>query len=98
MEEIETQFEPSGKVFWMLKRDKQFGETVLEIAHQKLRAAKARCERVPVAGQAARDVYKAFCQAIADALAGDGFEYARSRASLTRKSSDTDAHTEQNCG
>ncbi|HEY2808123.1 MAG TPA: DUF4304 domain-containing protein [Steroidobacteraceae bacterium] len=72
----------------MVKRDQQFGETVLEIAHQKLRAAKARFERVPVVGQAPRDVYKAFCQAIADALAGDGFEYARSRASLTRKSSD----------
>ena len=44
--------------------------------------------RAPAGGEAPREVYAAACQAIADALASDGFEYVRSKATLKRKTSD----------
>jgi hypothetical protein len=76
----------------MVRRGKQFGEAVLDVAHNKLRAAAVRFGRAPVLGEAPRTVYAAACQSISDALSNDGFEYARSRATLTRRSSDFAFH------
>jgi len=76
----------------MIRRGKQFGEVVRDTAHRKLRAAAARFGRARARGETPRQVYLAACQAIADALANDGFEYARSRNALRRKTSDFGFH------
>lgn len=72
----------------MAKRGKQLDEIVRDTADRKIRAAAARFGRAPTDGEAPREVYAAACQAIADGLACDGFEYARSKATLKRKTSD----------
>lgn len=76
----------------MAKRGKQFDESVRDAADRKIRAAAARFGRAPSGGEAPREVYAAGCQAIADALACDGFEYVRSKATLKRKTSDFGFH------
>jgi hypothetical protein len=72
----------------MVRRGKQFRDVARDLAHRKLRATAARFSRVPARGKAPRQVYLEACRAIADALAVDGFKYLRSRATLTRKTSD----------
>jgi hypothetical protein len=76
----------------MARRSKQFGEAVRDTAHRKLRAAAARFGRVAARGEAPRTVYLAACQAIADALASDGFERTRSKPTLSRKTSGFSDH------
>ncbi|MBI2390182.1 MAG: hypothetical protein HYV09_11390 [Deltaproteobacteria bacterium] len=59
-----------------------------EVATRKARAAKARREPRAADAEAPREIYGAACAAVAAALAADGFSYAKSRATLTRKAGD----------
>ncbi len=63
-------------------------EILSEIADRKERAAEVRFGRANVSGEAPRDVYLAGCRSIADALAPDGFTYAKSSQTATRKHRD----------
>lgn len=70
----------------------EIGKNIFEVftdtAARKLRAAQARFgDHVPSA-EPPREVFLAGCQHIADALAPDGFKYARSGPKLTRKTSE----------
>jgi hypothetical protein len=67
---------------------KDLSEVVSDVAARKKRVAEVRFAGAPTSGESPRDVYAAGCRAIADALAADGFTYAQSSQTLTRKSGD----------
>ncbi len=69
----------------MPEHGKDLPEVISDVAARKQRAAEVRFGRANVSGEAPRDVYLAGCRAIADALAPDGFTYAKSSQWLTRK-------------
>ena len=91
--EIERTVEPlRHSALPMAKRGKQFEEVVRDIADRKIRAATACLGSAPTGDEAPKEVYAAACQAIADSLTCDGFEYARSKATLKRKTADFHFH------
>ena len=67
---------------------KEVPEIFSDIAARKKRAAEVRFGGAEVSGESPRDVYAAGCRSIADALAADGFAYAKSSQRLTRKGRD----------
>lgn len=69
----------------MSKRKKQFEDVVTDTALRNLRAAQTRFGRGPTEGPPPGEVCKSACQSIATHLANDGFSYARSKATLTRR-------------
>lgn len=72
----------------MTDRGKGFSEVLADTAVRKLRAAATRFGRRTTSAEPPRDVYLKACQYIAEALATDGFTYARSSQMLTRKTKD----------
>lgn len=76
----------------MTDRGKSLSEILAETAARKLRAAKARFGESSTYFEPPREVYLKACQHIADALAPDGFTYARSSQSLTQKNKDFSFH------
>ena len=72
----------------MTDRGKSFSEVLADAAAHKLRAAASRFGRRTTSAESPRDVYLKACQHIAEALATDGFTYARSSQMLTRKTKD----------
>src|SRR5260370_20223226 len=69
----------------MPKERKERSEVVSDVAARTERAAAARANGLPTSAEAPRDVYAAGCRAIADALSADGFAYAESKHTRTRK-------------
>jgi hypothetical protein len=61
----------------MTQRGKDIRGVVSDIAHRKRRVADVRFHGGAASGEAPRDVYLASCEAIAAALATDGYAYAK---------------------
>lgn len=76
----------------MTDRGKNLSEILAEAAARKLRAAQTRFGKNAIPAESPREVYLKACQHIADVLAPDGFTYARSSQSLTRKTKDFSFH------
>ena len=72
----------------MPEHGKDLPEVISDVAARKQRVAEVRFGGDAVSGEAPRDVYLAGCRAIADALAPDGFTYAKSSQAMTRKRGD----------
>lgn len=69
----------------MTNRGKSLSEVLSDTAAHKLQASKARFYGRTTFAEHPREVYLKACEQIAEALASDGFTYARSSQRLTRK-------------
>lgn len=76
----------------MTDRGKNLSEILAETAARKLRAAQTRFGKNATPAESPREVYLKACQHIANVLVPDGFTYARSSQSLTRKTKDFSFH------
>jgi hypothetical protein len=72
----------------MPEHGKDLPEVISDVAARKRRAAEVRFGGDATSGESPRDVYLAGCRAIADAFAPDGFTYAKSSQTMTRKRGD----------